>query len=117
MVAPTEPPDVLLSRARQGEEEARSRLLELYRNYLRLHARALIGRALQARLDPSDVVQVTLHEAHRGFAAFAGTTEAELLGWLRRVLSHNLADQAKHHTAQARDVRREESLEAMLQRS
>jgi RNA polymerase sigma-70 factor (ECF subfamily) len=117
MAAPEELPDVLLNRARHGEEEARGRLLELYRNYLRLQARTLIGRTLQVRLDPSDLVQETYLEAHRDFPAFAGTTEAELLAWLRRILVRNLADQFKHHTAQGRDVRREESLEAMLQRS
>lgn len=117
MAAPDELPDVLLSRARQGEESARGRLLELYRNYLRLQARTLIGRTLQVRLDPSDLVQETFLDAHRDFPAFAGTTEAELVVWLRRILVRNLADQAKHHTAQGRDVRRQESLEVMLQRS
>ena len=113
MTAPDELPDILLSRARQGEEVARGRLLELYRNYLRLQARTLIGRTLQVRLDPSDLVQETFLEAHRDFPMFGGTTEAELIVWLRRILVRNLADQARHHKAQGRDVRRQESLEMM----
>lgn len=112
-----EHPEDLLARARSGGQEALGRLLELYRNYLRLQARALIGSALRARLDPSDLVQETFLEAHRDFGQFAGTTEAELVAWLRQVLVRNLADQVKRHHSQKRDVRREESLEAMLERS
>src|SRR5262249_35196419 len=105
MSVPEATPDVLLLRART-EEEARGQLLEMYRNYLRLQARALLGTALQVRLDPSDLVQETFLDAHRDFASFQGATEAELLAWLRRILARNLADQARHHKAQGRDVRR-----------
>jgi RNA polymerase sigma-70 factor, ECF subfamily len=50
-------PELLLAHARDGDETALGRLLELYRNYLRLVARALIGQALRVRLDASDLVQ------------------------------------------------------------
>ena len=39
-------PDILLIRARAGDQMAQGQLLELYRNYLRLVARAMIGWAL-----------------------------------------------------------------------
>jgi RNA polymerase sigma-70 factor (ECF subfamily) len=110
-------PDLLLGQARAGCAEALGRLLELYRNYLRLLARTQIDLALRVRLDPSDLVQETLLEAHRDFAQFAGTTEKELLAWLRRILVRNLADQVKHHKAQVRNWKRQESLEALLDRS
>ena len=110
-------PEVLLAQARSGDQAALGRLLELYGNYLRLQARALIGSTLRVRLDPSDLVQETFLEAYRDFGQFAGTTEAELVAWLRQVLVRNLADQAKRHRSRRRDVRREESLEAMLDRS
>src|SRR5579884_2231459 len=106
-------PESLLVRARSGDQAALGRLLDLYRNYLRLQARTLIGSALRVRLDPSDLVQETFLEAHRDFGQFAGTTEAELVAWLRQVLVRNLADQAKRHQSQRRDLGREESLEAM----
>lgn len=117
MTVPDELPNVLVARARSGEASACGQLLELYRNYLRLQARILIGSTLKARLDPSDLVQETCLEAHRDFASFAGSTEAELLAWLRRILVRNLADLAKHHKAQGRDLRRQESLEVLLERS
>jgi RNA polymerase sigma-70 factor (ECF subfamily) len=113
----SELPQALLEKARAGEASALGRLLDLYRNYLRLLARAQIGAGLRVRLDPSDLVQETLMEAHRDFPRFAGTTERELTAWLRQILVRNLADQVKRHRAGARDWKRQESLEALLQRS
>src|SRR5207245_10035590 len=55
--------------------------------------------------------------AHRDFPQFLGSTEKELLTWLRRILVRNLADQVKHHKAQVRNWKREESLEVLLDRS
>ena len=52
-----------------------------------------------------------------GFSSFAGTTEPELLAWLRRILVRNLADQVKRNKAQVRNWQRQESLEEMLDRS
>lgn len=110
-------PERLLGLARAGDAAALGRLLELYRNYLRLVARALIGQALRVRLDASDLVQETFLKAAREFGQFLGSTEPELTAWLRRILVNTLTDQAKHHRRQARDYQRQESLEAMLDRS
>jgi RNA polymerase sigma-70 factor (ECF subfamily) len=110
-------PHLLLARARAGDETARGRLLEMYRNYLRLMARSLIGQALRVRLDASDLVQETFLKAHREFAQFLGATEPELVSWLRTILVNTLANQVKHHRRQGRDYHRQESLEVMLDRS
>jgi len=110
-------PERLLEQARGGDDAALGRLLELYRNYLRLLARSLIGGALQAKFDPSDVVQEAFLKAHADFKGFLGQGEPELVAWLRSILVHRLADLARHHKARGRDLRREESLEAMLERS
>ena len=116
MARSSEPLEQLLAAARAGDAAATGQLLELYRNYLRLLARTLLGQTLRLRLEPSDLVQETLMEAHRDFRHFAGTTEAELVAWLRRILARNLADQARWHKAERRDVRRQESLEDLLER-
>jgi RNA polymerase sigma-70 factor (ECF subfamily) len=108
-------PDQLISRARDGDESALGTLLELYRNYLRLVARSMIGVALRIKLEPSDLVQETFLKAHREFATFAGQGEHELIAWLRKILARNLADQVKHHRRKARDLKRQESLDALLE--
>lgn len=107
----------LLKQARAGDAAALGRLLEGYRNYLRLMARSLIGQALGPKLDPSDLVQETFLEAQRDFPRFLGDGEPELVAWLRRILVHNLANQVEHHRAGRRDHRRQLSLEAELDRS
>ena len=110
-------PEELLEQARSGDLESFGQLLSQYRNYARLLARTLIGTTLRLRLDPSDLVQETFLEAHRDFPRFDGSTERELLAWLRRILARNLADQARRQKAGLRDYRRQVSLEAMLDRS
>jgi RNA polymerase sigma-70 factor (ECF subfamily) len=107
----------LLDRARSGDRDAAGLLLARYRNYLRMLAQSRIDRALRVRCDDSDLVQETLFEALRDFSGFAGTTEQELMAWLRRILLRNLADQLKHHNAKARTWSRQESLDSMLDRS
>lgn len=110
-------PELLLAQARAGDQQALGRLLEEYREYLRLLARPRVGRNLQVRLDPSDLVQDALFEAHRDFRQFLGGTEAELTAWLRRILVRNLTDQLKHHQSQKRDYGREQSLEVLVQQA
>jgi DNA-directed RNA polymerase specialized sigma24 family protein len=75
-------PEMLLAQARAGDQAALGRLLELYRNDLRLVARALIGQALRVRLDSSDLDQETFLKATREFAQFPGPTEPERTAWL-----------------------------------
>jgi RNA polymerase sigma-70 factor (ECF subfamily) len=110
-------PELLVEQSRAGDEAARERLLELYRNYLRLMARSLISQPLRVRIDASDLVQEALFKAHREFAGFLGSTEPELVAWLRQILVRSLSDQVKRHRAGKRDVRREEALDLMLDRS
>jgi len=110
-------PELLLERAREGDVQALGTLLEEYREYLRLLARPRVGRGLQVRLDPSDLVQEVLLEAHRDFGQFLGRTEAELTAWLRRILVRNLADQVKHHQSQRRDYTREQPLELLVEQA
>jgi RNA polymerase sigma-70 factor (ECF subfamily) len=109
--------DLLIAQARAGDHAALGRLLDLYRNYLRLMARSLIHQPLQVRLDASDLVQETFLKAHHEFGQFVGSGERELVTWLRQILVRTLSNQAKHHRAQGRDQRRQESLDVLLDRS
>jgi RNA polymerase sigma-70 factor (ECF subfamily) len=101
----------LIRRCRAGEATARAELFSRYRHYLRVLAEAQLGRHLRGKCDPSDLVQQTLLEAHRDFPAFQGQHETELLGWLRRILAHNLFNEARRFSTRGRDAGREVSLE------
>jgi RNA polymerase sigma-70 factor (ECF subfamily) len=107
-----------LQRARAGDASALGELLAPYTRYLALLARLKIGRDLQGKTDPDDVVQETFLEAHRNFALFRGQTEAELLAWLRQILAGRLANMVRHYLgAQGRDVRLERQLSLELDQS
>jgi RNA polymerase sigma-70 factor (ECF subfamily) len=108
----------LLHRAQAGDGVALGLLLQGYHPYLTLLARLQIGRRLQGKADASDVVQETFLEATRSFAHFRGTTEAELVAWLRQILAMNLADLVRRYVGtRRRDVRMERDLAAELDQS
>src|SRR5438034_4095913 len=101
-------PEQLLGAARAGDTSALGQLLELYRSYLALLARLQIGRRLQGKVDSADLVQETFLEAHRKWGQFRGTSEGELIQWLRQILASRLSELIRRYLAtQRRDVRLE----------
>jgi|SRR5262245_10091866 len=102
-----------LPAARAGSGEALGAALEACRGYLLLIAQRELDPALVAKGGASDLVQETFLEAQRDLAQFHGTTEAELLAWLRRLLLNNLANFNRLYRAtDKRQVGREVILEA-----
>jgi RNA polymerase sigma-70 factor (ECF subfamily) len=66
-------------------------------------------------LDGSDIVQVTLIEAHRDFDQFDSSTHSALQRWLGRLLRNNLADALKRYRDTAmRDIGREIPIDSKI---
>jgi RNA polymerase sigma-70 factor, ECF subfamily len=117
MVRASRAPEELIERARAGDKDAFGELLEQCHRDIRLLAQHLLGTTLKTRMDASDLVQEAYLEAHRDFPSFTGSTQAELLAWLRRILARNVVDHARHQNAAIRNPRRHVSLEALLAQS
>jgi RNA polymerase sigma-70 factor (ECF subfamily) len=107
----------LIEQARRDEAGTLDRLLDSYRNYLRLLARTGINASLQGKADPSDLVQEALLKAALGFGQFRGSTDAEMAGWLRQILARCLADFVRRFRTEGRRAGREQSLDELLDRS
>ena len=103
-----------LAHARAGSREALGRLFELARPYLLRIAAGEMSRTLLAKNSVPDSVQDTFLEAQRDFRTFSGDDETGFLGWLRRILLHNLADLRKRYRTGTRDLTRELPLSAAL---
>lgn len=97
-------------------EEIPERLGE-FRSYLRVLAGMQLDPQIKARVDPSDIVQQTLLQAHRAAAQFRGNTDAELAGWLRQILANELAHQLRDNRRAKRDVAREVSYQQSVEQS
>jgi RNA polymerase sigma-70 factor, ECF subfamily len=89
--------------------------LEQYRSYLLLLAQMHLAGPRE-RVEPSDVVQQTLMEAHAQ-AAKLPKVQGELAAWLRAALANNIRDARRHLRRKRRDVARERSLEGELHAS
>jgi RNA polymerase sigma-70 factor (ECF subfamily) len=107
----------LIDQARRDEPGALDRLLDSYRNYLRVLARTGIDASLQGKADPSDLVQDALLRASQNFGQFRGASEAELAGWLRQILARCLANFVRRYRTGGRRAGREQSLDQLLDRS
>ncbi len=90
--------------------------LERFRGYLRLLARVQLRAIPESKVDLSGVVQQTLWEAHRGLNSYA-VAPGQWSAWLRTILAHNLRDEVRRVSAACRDVRRERSIEELLDES
>lgn len=102
----------LLDRAREGDVGARNELFDRCRNYVSILARVHIESWLQAKVDPSDLVQQTLLEAYRGMGKFEGQSEGEWLAWLKQILKHNATDYIRRYKGTAkRRIQREVPME------
>ena len=92
-------------------------LLEEHRAYLKLLARLHLDRNHPGKVDVSDIVQQSFLEAQRSLGKFQGSTTAEFAAWLREILACQVARCIRDLHRDKRDVDRERSLQAELDRS
>jgi RNA polymerase sigma-70 factor (ECF subfamily) len=101
-----------------ADDSAFGRRLEAYRDYLTVLARTQVGRRLQGKVDPADVVQETFLHAVRDVRQFRGKSDEELAGWLRQILAARLADLVRRYCGtRRRDVNLERALQVELDQS
>src|SRR5215467_9832648 len=101
--------DELIERAARGDDAARQQLLAGYRDRLKRMVAVHLDRRLAARVDPSDIVQEALLDAHRELSDYLERRPLPLYPWLRQLASERLAKWHRAHIrAQKRSVGREE---------
>jgi RNA polymerase sigma-70 factor, ECF subfamily len=91
--------------------------LESYRSYLRLLAGLRLDPRLRRKIDPSDLVQLTLLKAHEASERYPAVEEAQRAAWLRQILARTMADEARRYSRGKRDAGLERSLVAALDES
>jgi RNA polymerase sigma-70 factor (ECF subfamily) len=107
----------LLQCARQGCADSLGRLMELYRNYLRLIAAMQLNGQFREKFSASDIVQATFLQAHQRFADFRGNSEGELIAWLRKILVSQMMMEIRRYSTLARNVNVERQLHQQIDQS
>ena len=98
----------LLERAGQGDDAARQQLLLRHRNRLRQMIAVRMDRRLAARVDPSDLVQEALMDAHQKLSDYIRKRPLPFYPWLRRLAWERLVQLHRRHLhADRRSVLRE----------
>src|SRR5262245_12563382 len=98
----------LLDAAATGDGSARGRLLDRHRQRLRRMVAVRLDRRLNARLDPSDLVQDTLAEANRRLDDYLRHRPLPFYPWLRQIAWNRMIDARRYHLRPGRTVGREE---------
>ena len=100
----------LLACVAQGDQAALGQLLAQHRPRLRHMIALRLDRRLQARLDPSDVLQEALAEAARRLVDYARLRPLPFYPWLRQLACERLVQLHRRHVrASKRSVRREQA--------
>lgn len=98
----------LSAAVRNGDRPGIERLVVAHRDYLKRVVSLRMNRRLQARVDPSDVVQETQLEAVQRVNEFLDNPELPLRLWLRRLACDAVVDaQRRHIHAEKRSMKRE----------
>jgi RNA polymerase sigma-70 factor (ECF subfamily) len=100
----------LMPEARRGDRVARDEICQQVLSYLTYAAARKLDERLSAKVNPSDIVQLTLTKMIQGFENFRGSTTAEFYGWLNKILHNEVNTVRRDLQRECRDVRREQTL-------
>jgi RNA polymerase sigma-70 factor (ECF subfamily) len=101
----------LLQRARAGEQAALNEIFTRHRERLRRMVDMRLDRRLQARIDPSDVIQEAYVDVVARLEEYLREPRIPLVLWLRLVVGERLMKLHRHHLGtQMRDAGLEVSL-------
>ena len=109
--ADLQPTQVLLDRVRQGDGAAVNGLLERHREAIKRMIDRRMDRAVQRRVDASDIVQDVMIEANRRLGDYLANPTMPFQLWLRHMARDRLIDaHRRHRVASTRSVDREVAL-------
>lgn len=101
----------LFDRAIAGDGAAREELLDRHRRSLRQMIALRLDRRVAPRVDPSDIVQDALKDAHQRLPEYMESRHVPFYLWLRRITCDRLADVYRTHIkTKKRTVLREQAL-------
>jgi RNA polymerase sigma-70 factor (ECF subfamily) len=107
--------DALLELVASGDRTATQSLLARHRERLKRMVDVYLDRRVRGRVDPSDVVQDALTNAHRRLPKYLETRPIAFYPWLRQIAWEQLEKTHRRHLkAQRRSVTREEPWELKL---
>src|SRR5262245_15749644 len=84
----------LVRQAKDGDDDSLNRPFDRYYERVRRSVHARLGWQLRARLETSDILQLTFAKAFQNFDRFEMRHEGSLLHWLAEYAQHQLNDEA-----------------------
>jgi len=109
-VSGNEPSEIarLVERAKAGDAEAVGELFSRHRDRLRRMVEMRLDHRLQARVDPSDIIQEAYADVVARLDEYLAVPKLPVFLWLRLVVGERLMKVHRHHLGtQMRDVRRQ----------
>lgn len=112
MTDATDKATALITRLRNGDDDALAELFSLYHDRLKRIVKFRLDYRLAGRVSESDVIQESFISAAKRLEHYRGRDEMPFFVWLRLLVNQQLADLHRQHVqAEMRDVRKEVSLE------
>ena len=84
--------------------------LEVYRDYLMMVARGLIGVSYRGKVDSEELVNQALFSAFQQLETYRGTSRPEQMAWLKSILTNQVNDAIRFLHRDKRDIDKERNL-------